>query len=82
MYVDSDMVTKMGACAPKDEVTEEMAEEASHLSKDELQAAHDVEIGPLTDIEPWIRMTAKVAEIVEKHPNRRRGPSRAARNSS
>ena len=80
--VDSDMVTKMGACAPKDEVTEEMAEEASHLSKDELQAACDVEIGPLTDIESWIRMTAQVAEIVEKHPNRRRGPSRAARNSS
>jgi len=82
VYVDSDMVTKMGAYAPKDEVTEEMAEEASHLSKDELQAAYDVEIGPLTDIESWIRMTAKVAEIVEKHPNRRRGPSRAARNSS
>ena len=82
VYVDGDLVTKMGAYAPKDEVTEEMAEEASHLTMDELQAAYDVEIGPLGDIESWIRMTAEVAEIVENHPNRRRGPPRAARNTS
>ena len=82
VYVDGDMVTKMGAHAPKDEVTEEMAEEASHLTKDELQAACDVEIGPLDDIESWTRMTAEVAKIVDKHPNRRRGPHRAAHNNS
>ena len=82
VYVDGDMVTKMGAYAPKDEVTEEMAEEASHLTKDELQAAYDVEIGPLGDIGSWMRMTAEVAKLVDKHPNRRRGPPRAVHNSS
>jgi hypothetical protein len=82
VYVDGDLVTKMGAYAPKDEVTEEMAEEASHFTMDELQAAYDVEIGPLDHIESWIRMTAEVAKIVENHPNRRRGPPRAARNTS
>ena len=63
VHVDGGMATRMGAYAPKDKATIEMAEEASHLTKDELHVAYDAEIAPLDDIEPWVRMTAEVAKI-------------------
>ena len=65
---------RWGSCAPTDEVTAVMEGDAELMSMDDYEAAHDVEVPSLHQIEAWIKRSAEVADMVEDHPNRRRSP--------
>ena len=65
---------RWGSYAPTDEVTAVMEDDAELMSMDDFEAAHNVEVSPLHQIEAWIKRSAEVADIVEDHPNRRRSP--------
>lgn len=66
--------SRWGVYVAKDEVTNEMLEDAEHLSLEEMEASYDVETAPLAQIQNWIQKSATVAADVDKHPNRRRSP--------
>jgi hypothetical protein len=66
--------SRWGVYVAKDEVTNEMLEDAEHLSLEEMEASYDVETAPLAQIQNWIQKSAAVAAEVDKHPNRRRSP--------
>ena len=66
--------SRWGVHVAKDEVTNEMLEDAEHLSLEEMEASYDVETAPLAQIQNWIQKSATVAAEVDKHPNRRRSP--------
>ena len=71
--------SRWGVYVAKDEVTSEMLEDAEHLTMDELESSYDVEVAPLSQIQKWIKKSAAVHAIIDKHPNRRRSPRCRAR---